>query len=71
MGSSSMSKQEEQELRLEELQEQEEEQLGGRGFDSENTGLTSLGLANMLLNIEALFRVLFLFLCDLGSVTIG
>ena len=71
MGSSSMSKQEEQELRLEELQEQEEEQLGGRGFDSENTGLTSLGLANMLLNIEALFRVLFFFLCDLGSVTIG
>lgn len=71
MGSSSMSKQEEQELRLEELQEQEEEQLGGRGFDSENTGLTSLGLANMLPNIEALFRVLFLFLCDLGSVTIG
>ena len=66
-----MSKQEEQELRLEELQEQEEEQLGGRGFDSENTGLTSLGLANMLPNIEALFRVLFLFLCDLGSVTIG
>ena len=71
MGSSSMSKQEEQELRLEELQEQEEEQLGGRGFDSENPELTSLGLANMLPNIEALFRVLFLFLCDLGSVTIG